>query len=117
MKESPKNEGPQVANIYSRMKIDRNLKLAPHHLKEMVRVKVQQEAIPEQIKKGIAKADKQFGEYLKVNKNSVPYDFGAGCYVSEPRESRGNDLIGTGKNPILRQVANNEITILEESTD
>lgn len=40
MKESPKNEGPQLANVYSRMKIDRNLNLAPHHLKEMVRVKV-----------------------------------------------------------------------------
>ena len=97
------------------MNIDKKLNLEPHHLKEMVKVKVQYEAIPNQIKKGIAQADKVFGNYMQVNEKSTPYDFGAGYYLSVPHESRGSDLLKYGKNPLLEQITN-ETTILGNTT-
>lgn len=62
--------------MYTRTGIDANLPLKPHELTDMVKLKVQQQAIPAGIKKGIDKADRVFGEYLKVNKVAPAYDFG-----------------------------------------
>ena len=50
----------------------------------MIKNKVKLNLIPENIKKGITKADKTFGDYLKVNKNAPVYNFGAGYYFTEP---------------------------------
>lgn len=86
------------------MKIPAMFKSVPKHvLNNVVEFKVMQEAIPKKIKKGIAVADKTFGEYLQVNKGTKPYDFGAGYYFTEPKESRGNDLVKAGKDPFLKQ--------------
>ena len=47
------------------MKIPAMFKSVPKHvLNNVVEFKVMQEAIPKKIKKGIAVADKTFGEYL-----------------------------------------------------
>ena len=67
-------------------------------MNELIKIKVQQEAIPDKIKKGITNADRLFGEYLKVNKNTDQFDFGGGYYFSEPMESRGQQFIDAGKN-------------------
>ena len=91
------------ANVFARTGIDEGLNLKSHELQDMIRLRVQQRAIPANIKKGISSADKVFGEFLRVNKVAMPYDFGPGAYFSEPPESRGHDLLRLGKDPALRR--------------
>ena len=69
----------------------------------MIKIRVQQEAIPANIKKGISSADYVFNEFLRVNKVAEQYDYGQGYYFSEPPESRGHDLLRLGKDPLLRK--------------
>ena len=70
--------------------------------------------MPENIKKGITSADKQFGDYLKVNKLAPNYDFGAGYYFTEPYQKRGHDLIN--KNKHMQNNAN-ERSMLDQTED
>ena len=70
------------------MGIDESLKQQPHMLRDLVRTKVQQDAVPAKIKLGIEKANRMLGTFLKVNQNTIAYDYGQGYYVSEPKDLR-----------------------------
>ena len=99
-KQPPKEK---KANVFTRTGLDENLALKSHELQDMIKIRVQQEAIPANIKKGIGSADKMFNEFLRVNKVAEQYDYGQGYYFSEPPESRGHDLLKLGKDPTKRK--------------